>query len=42
MEVIFVPTANAKKIEELQRLITDASDKNVEDEYLKRGTHLCG
>lgn len=42
MEVVNVPTADHQKIEELQRLIQDASDKNVEDEYLQRGTHLSG
>lgn len=42
MEVIHVPTANAKKIEDLQRLIQDASDKNVEDEYLKCATKFVG
>jgi len=41
-EVIHVATADHKKIEDLQRLIQDASDKSVEDQYLKRGTDLSG
>ena len=31
MEVIHVATADHKKIEDLQKLIQDASDKSVED-----------
>lgn len=42
MEIITVCQADHKTIEDLQKLIQDASDKQVEDCYLKRATDLGG